>query len=45
MDKPLLLSKDKSVVVGKNPPDKPFRKGGDALILDPNHENIVLCHL
>ncbi len=42
MDEPLLLSKGHSVVVGKNPPGKPFHKGGDAFILDPNHADKVL---
>jgi hypothetical protein len=43
MDKPILLSKGNLVVVGNNPPGKPFHEGDDASILDPNHENGVLC--
>jgi hypothetical protein len=43
MDEPLLPSKGNLVVVGKNPPGKPFHEGGDAFILDPNHANGVLC--
>ena len=43
MDEPLLLSKGNLVVVGKNPPGKPFHEGGDAFILDPNHTDGVLC--
>jgi len=36
MEEPILLSKGNLVVVGKNPPDKPFHAGGNAFILDPN---------
>jgi len=43
MDEPLLLSKSNLVVVGKNPPGKPFHEGGDTFILDPNHADGVLC--
>jgi hypothetical protein len=43
MDKLLLLSKGNLVVVGKNPPGKPFHGGGDAFILDPNYADGVLC--
>jgi hypothetical protein len=43
MDEPLLLSKGNLVVIGKNPPGKPFHEGGDSFILDPNHAGGVLC--
>ena len=39
----MLLSKGNLLVVGKNPPGKPFHKGGNASILNPNHEYGVLC--
>jgi hypothetical protein len=45
MDEPLLLSKGNLVVVGKNPPGKPFHKVGDAFILNPNHANDVPCRI
>ena len=31
-------------VVSDNPSGKPFNEGGNALILDPNHQNGILCH-
>jgi hypothetical protein len=42
-EEPVLLSKGNLVVVGKNPAGKPFHEGGDAFILNPNHEYAVLC--
>jgi hypothetical protein len=43
MDEPVLLSRGNLVMVVKNPPGRPFHKGGDAFILDPNHAEGVLC--
>jgi hypothetical protein len=42
MDEPILLSKGNLVVAGKNPGGKPFQEGGNAFILNPNHECGVL---
>jgi hypothetical protein len=39
MDEPILVTNGNSGVVNNNSPGKPFHKGGDALILDPNHQN------
>ena len=44
-DKTISLSKGDLVVVGKNPPCKPFHEGGNASILDPKHKHGDLCQI